>query len=139
MKLYFLFFILGLSQQPLLACTCLSKPEVKGAIEEADVVFVGKIIESEDVGLMKFTAIVETKYKGLFPTNLVSIYTGKGGGDCGYRFQVGQEYIIYGLYSNISFDFFKMFFTKIITSSCSRTFIKHDEEIIAIEQALCTK
>jgi hypothetical protein len=67
----------------------------------------------------------------------VEIYTGLGGGDCGVRFEIGKEYIVYGKKStyfgqkNNDFTFPKgknIFWTDI----CSRTTLKNSLETTAI-------
>jgi hypothetical protein len=44
-----------------------------------------------------FTLVVDTKFKATkITSDTVQIVTGYGGGDCGYEFEIGKDYIIYG-------------------------------------------
>lgn len=41
--------------------------------------------------------VVDTKFKATkFTSDTIQIVTGYGGGDCGYAFEIGKDYIIYG-------------------------------------------
>ena len=44
--------------------------------------------------MVKVTFKVENSWKGTLPTEVI-LFTGRGGGDCGYRFLVGQDYLVY--------------------------------------------
>jgi hypothetical protein len=44
----------------------------------------------------KYTLKVVQFYKGKFKEEIIDIFTGNGGGDCGIRFLKNEEYIIYG-------------------------------------------
>jgi len=48
----------------------------------------------EERTLRRFEFEVEEGFLGVGPGR-VAIYTGRGGGDCGYHFQVGQGYVVY--------------------------------------------
>ena len=44
-----------------------------------------------------YTLVVDTKFKQTKSTgDTIHIVTGYGGGDCGYEFDIGKDYIIYG-------------------------------------------
>ncbi len=44
-----------------------------------------------------YTLVVDTKFKATKITaDTIQIVTGYGGGDCGYEFEIGKDYIIYG-------------------------------------------
>lgn len=44
-----------------------------------------------------FTLIVDNKYKATKNmADTIQVVTGYGGGDCGFEFEVGKEYIVYG-------------------------------------------
>lgn len=53
---------------------------------------------------------VEQAYSGVTGTE-VEVFTGRGGGDCGYGFQVGQRYLVYAY----------QYQDKLSTSICTRT------------------
>lgn len=84
------------------------------AKKHAEGVFVGKVTRSERVAVdptdqlpffkmyqMRLTVQVELRFKGRTMSrggesgDSVIVYTGVGGGDCGYEFQVGERYVIY--------------------------------------------
>lgn len=49
-------------------------------------------------------ALVE-KYKGVSYSDTISFYTTMNGASCGYKFEVGQSYIVYFSKSNLNFLF----------------------------------
>ena len=92
------------------ACSCLEKnyPE---AFETAGIVFVGSVTQFEVVGTpevvdfdnrnvlafrggRKATFRIQKVWKGPHEET-ISIFTGEGGGDCGFDFVVGHEYLVY--------------------------------------------
>jgi hypothetical protein len=54
---------------------------------------------------------VEKLWKGVLPEE-ISIVTGRGNGDCGYRFEVGGSYLVYAYGSDES---------SLSTNICQRT------------------
>ncbi|MBL0067624.1 MAG: hypothetical protein IPP39_03715 [Chitinophagaceae bacterium] len=43
-----------------------------------------------------FSLAVDTKFKaGKITSDTVQIVTGYGGGDCGYEFEIGKDYIVF--------------------------------------------
>jgi hypothetical protein len=139
------------------ACTCIGESAVKDEIENKDAVFVGTIAESEEIRIydtlspnktiyrveLKYTMVVETIYKGLQFSDTTYIFTGSGGGDCGFNFQIGQKYIVYARnlktedrYNGPVFiDKKSAFYTNV----CTRTRKYQDEEIKEIEKYLKKK
>ena len=83
------------------ACSCAGPRAVKDALQDADAVFTGKVltVSSASVGPSwhptRVLFEVQSVWKGP-GTKQVTIYTGSGGGDCGYSFDVGQHYLVYG-------------------------------------------
>ncbi len=86
------------------ACTCFLSPEaqsldsvVKKAYKNSSAVFVGEVIEivqKPNVFFVEVKFAVEQKWNdGIEKT--VTVTTGKGGGDCGYSFEVGKKYLVY--------------------------------------------
>jgi hypothetical protein len=53
---------------------------------------------------------VEKYWKGVLTTEMI-VVTGRGGGDCGYRFEVGARYLIFAYGGD----------TKLETNICQRT------------------
>ena len=86
------------------ACTCgvpnlnqSLKRQVRAALSESRAVFSGRVLEVKDDPeafgvLVKLR--VERYWKGSPPSE-VRLSTGRGGGDCGYRFEVGGSYLVY--------------------------------------------
>ncbi len=86
------------------ACTCAlplsnltHKQQVKKAKNESSAVFVGKVMKvvrnPDEFGVsVKFQ--VDKIWKGKLSRD-VTIFTGRGGGDCGYQFEVGGTYLVY--------------------------------------------
>jgi hypothetical protein len=90
------------------------KTQVKKALNESRAVFSGKILEVT-ADPEKFSIVVKLKversWKGSLPEE-ISINTGRGGGDCGYRFEVGESYLIYAYGSDVG---------RLSTNICQRT------------------
>jgi hypothetical protein len=89
-----------------LACSCGQSPPPKGALASSSSVFVGKTIAIRDsVEKSLFgqgygyrllaTVRVGRTWKGVSADTVLLVLTGHGGGDCGYPFERGQEYLIY--------------------------------------------
>lgn len=146
------------------ACSCIGQRTVKEEIKYSDAVLIGKIISKELVTLADSTAIklfgndstitkgypyetvvakyellLTSKYKGKITSDTIKIYTGLGSGDCGVRFEVGKNYIVYGkeetYFGQINNDWLfpkgkNIYWTNI----CSRTTIESMEEITEIEK-----
>lgn len=101
------------------ACTCLvsSKPlrtEVTQARNDSRALFSGKVLqitEDPQTFLLTVKLKVERVWKGSMPAEAI-IETGRGGGDCGYGFEVGERYLVYASGSNES---------KMQTNICQRT------------------
>jgi hypothetical protein len=100
------------------ACDCIGESTVKGELKASDIVVVGKVLaknvveiaetiswgSSTDTSKMrtlmkfhesKYTVLLTHKYKGRIKQDTVTIVTGMGGGDCGFKFEIGKDYIIY--------------------------------------------
>ncbi len=128
-----LFFIVNYS----FACSCIGgKPNVDEAMNTSDLVFKGKLIEKKifvidtlwpSKKMIKYTFKVEKSYKGKKKYK-ITIVTGLGHGDCGYRFNLGIEYIVYAKKEKIVLPLenkIKKFF---VTDICTRTTYKVKEE-----------
>ncbi len=102
------------------ACSCMNPGPPCEATSKSSAVFVGTVISSKDSKTsqqydfasreVKFS--VEEAFKGLSSTE-VSVFTGWGGGDCGYPFLAGRQFLVYA-YKDEKDGRFK-------TSICSRT------------------
>jgi len=113
--------VLGLVTPVANACSCIGPRTPCEAFGTAAAVFVGTAIrtgraepskdKSEPYGepvVVKFT--VEQSYLGVEGTE-VEVFTGFGGGDCGYEFKIGERYLVYAYRDRI----------RLITGICTRT------------------
>jgi len=95
--------------QTSLACSCDGSKTLIEAYKISNSVTLGTIIAEEFVTLrdptnfpdlitiVRYKFLIEKVYKGSFTKDTVLIYTGSGGGDCGYPFLKGGRYIVYGM------------------------------------------
>lgn len=77
------------------ACSCAGPAPPSEAFDESAAVFAGKVagIESSNYGkIVHFDA--ERAWKGV-TQSAITVTTGAGGGDCGYGFEEGKEYLVY--------------------------------------------
>ncbi|OOV20527.1 hypothetical protein [Flavobacterium sp. LM4] len=124
------------------ACSCIGKRKIKTSLKSADAVFVGTIISSKKVKIkmdstkveidslnflskIEYKIFVTNRIKGKIINDTIKVYSDFGGGDCGYRFNVGQKYIIYSRYDIYSW-WGKVNFLS--TNICTRTNIYDDKE-----------
>jgi hypothetical protein len=146
-----------LSRYETKACTCIGESNVKSEIKSTDAVFVGTITKSEEIRIydtlslnktiyrveMKYTMVVETVYKGRQMSDTAFIFTGIGGGDCGFNFNIGQKYIVYaGHLKTTDLNDKEVFVEKnraFNTNICTRTRQFNEQEIKEIEMCLKKK
>lgn len=89
------------------ACSCAGEPTVEDELERSDAVFTGKVIEIQEKkqlnGLTKKYVLFEVKktWKGISQSQVI-LTTGMGGGDCGYEFEEGKEYLVYATKSSFN-------------------------------------
>jgi hypothetical protein len=89
------------------ACSCMQTPPPCEAYWRAEAVFIGTVKEvsqielEEEVGgsILKyrnplFHFSVDQTYRGVNGSQ-VAIMTGQGGGDCGFGFKIGEQYLVY--------------------------------------------
>jgi len=96
--------LLVFTQTDSLACTCdlplfnLSlDQQVKHARKQSRAIFSGRVLEVTE-NPQTYFVVVKFRIERLWKGNLsdeVTIITGHGGGDCGYRFEVGESYLVY--------------------------------------------
>ncbi|MER3329506.1 MAG: hypothetical protein RIF34_08020 [Candidatus Kapaibacterium sp.] len=159
--------LFGFTNQTATACSCVGEITVEGGYKSADIVTSGQVISIEtewlpdstrikemvELGfpadsldkrlngyyLRKVLILVDTVYKGRNRSDTLTIYTGMGGGDCGFRFKEGQKYIIYGDTDSYLGDFFRdqefpdgqnVYWTNI----CTRTQEHNRKEIKELEK-----
>ena len=82
------------------ACSCAELPSVEEELERSKAVFSGKVIDIREkrslngyISKLVFFEVTNT-WKGVEQSEII-ITTGQGGGDCGFDFKVGQEYLVY--------------------------------------------
>lgn len=159
-----IFFISLISSIPVYSCDCQGESTVKGGLESSDIVLVGKIISKQVVRIIdstiheilpndtlwkslppyqtkftRFELLVRDFYKGKISKDTVSILTGLSGRDCGIRFKIGENYIVYGnkdsyfrgVIKEINFRFAENVYW---TNSCTRTMLFYQSEIDEIEK-----
>ncbi len=91
------------------ACTCIGQENVQQARKRSDAVVVGKVISAvqQEIAatgefapsrsvVMRYSVLVERSFKGRIRGDTMIVYTGVGNGDCGYGFEEGHRYVIYG-------------------------------------------
>ncbi|MEN2767878.1 hypothetical protein [Ornithinibacillus xuwenensis] len=99
---------------PTYACSCVEPQSVQDELERSSVVFRGKVMEMNDVNYSKKVLFnVKEIWKG-FEESQTIIKTGMGGGDCGFEFKTGQEYLVYARGMNEYGDYYS-------TGICDRT------------------
>lgn len=104
-----LLFLILLWWKPLdaSACSCVMPPPPEDALDEANVVFSGEvveIIENKKLFGGSYGKTVHFKvdkaWKGTVESEMV-ITTGNDDGDCGFSFEKGQNYLVYASISNM--------------------------------------
>jgi TonB family protein len=148
----------------LLACSCIGQRTVEEEVKHADAVIVGTILSKQIVTLTdsailkmfpndttmrnspmskmtiaRYDFLVQDIYKGKITKDTLTIYTGRGGGDCGTRFEIGKKYIVYGenetYFGQVNNDFkFPKAKNTFWTYNCLRTTSYFQDEITEIEK-----
>lgn len=131
------------------SCTCIGKMSVKKAVKKTDFVFIGTVVAVEKITVTqkllgtkscinhyynKITFKIEIIYKGKIKTNNIEIFTGVGGGDCGYDFDSNKKYVVYANKQKIFFFEGKNEHTFLFTDICKRTTFNVRQEQIEIEK-----
>ncbi|WP_160643384.1 hypothetical protein [Chengkuizengella marina] len=101
------------------ACSCVEPFSIEDEVNRSDVVFIGQVYQIKDINRGGYSPKsvnfnVTKTYKGIDQTQ-VNITTGQGEGDCGFKFRVGAEYLVYANYSNMYDE------EALITIICDRT------------------
>lgn len=82
------------------ACSCAELPSVEEEFERSKAVFSGKVVEVKEKRSLKgYTTKsvlfeVANTWKGVKQSQ-ITITTGLGGGDCGFDFNEGEDYLVY--------------------------------------------
>lgn len=81
--------------QPAYACSCIMPGTPQEEMGNAEAVFSGRVLEIEETGYgYNVTLEVLEAWKGV-DGSTVQVHTGMGGGDCGFNFEEGKEYMVY--------------------------------------------
>lgn len=107
--------LVGAFAPPLHACDCVRAGAPCRAFAETPTVFTGRVTRITSVSGGIDTVVhfvVATTFRGA-PARTVEVRTGSGGGDCGYPFRVGEEYVVYATRDTASGG--------LVTSICQRT------------------
>ncbi|WP_342542674.1 hypothetical protein MHH33_00870 [Paenisporosarcina sp. FSL H8-0542] len=121
LSVVFCLFSLSIVPTTSYACSCAQPPSVEDELERSQAVFSGKVLEvkvqKNFKGYVKKRVLIEVAetWKGVSESQVI-ITTGSGGGDCGYEFQVGQEYLVYATESTMYGDK-----AELVTVICDRT------------------
>ncbi|HKO46038.1 MAG TPA: carboxypeptidase-like regulatory domain-containing protein [Pyrinomonadaceae bacterium] len=119
-KLLVLTFLLLVFAEEGNACTCAGTPMPCEAYWKASAVFLGTVTytttsssnrEEHDFYSRVFRFTVDKAFRGV-EAKEVEVLTGSGGGDCGYGFQLGGQYVVYAYRDKAN---------RLVTSICSRT------------------
>lgn len=110
------------------ACSCAYPPKPAEALAEAKAVFAGTVKEIRPTSYGKEILFeVNKTWKGVNQTQVL-VSTGGGGGDCGYNFNKGSDYVVYA-----HTDTFYSKSGGLATNICNRTAdLSSAEEDIAI-------
>lgn len=109
------------------ACSCAQPQTVKDQFSRSEAVFSGKVLEVKEQknlnGSMTKAALFDVSriWKGGTESQII-IHTGSGGGDCGFKFENGKEYLVYAQPSTMYGDK-----ELLVTIICDRT--------VALDQA----
>lgn len=90
------------------------KQVVTEARNKSKAVFSGTVVAIDKKPGDLYVAVrfkIEESWKGA-PSKEATVFTGQGGGDCGYKFEVGQQYLVYAYRYNE---------TDLGTNICQRT------------------
>lgn len=125
-KLLLLTFLLFLFPDEGNACSCAGTPVPCEAYWKSSAVFLGTVIYTTNTAnrgeydfhsrVFRFT--VDKAFRGV-EAKEVEVLTGSGGGDCGYGFQLGGQYVVYAYRDNTN---------RLYTGICSRTRLASDAD-----------
>ena len=96
------------------ACDCVASTPCR-AVAHADAVLIGRVLSVVDAPDGQWARVVRVAVSESFiggHTGEIEVRTGMGGGDCGYRFDVGSTYVVYAHRTDAG---------ELTTSICSRT------------------
>lgn len=125
------------------ACSCEGTPTLEKSYAEADAIFIGTVI-SKKVISVKYESVNTTQieykfrrtkvFKGKSLTEIITIITGNGKHDCGYRFEMNKKYIVYAHIQNQYFDGGDKVSPFLSTNVCRRTTIYNPLEVKRLDK-----
>jgi len=78
------------------ACICRSAKTELDRLNRAEVAFIGKVTQISPALSGGFDIALDIDYKiKNVSTSAITVYTGTGAGDCGSKFEIGKQYLIY--------------------------------------------
>jgi len=113
-------FLIGTFPSIASACSCAELPSVEEELDRSQAVFSGKVIDVREKKSLKGYITksvlfeVTNTWKGVTQSQII-ITTGQGGGDCGFDFKEGQEYLVYANESTMYGE------KSLVTIVCDRT------------------
>ncbi len=131
-KLTFVASLLLFNTSEIVACSCMGSESIKKAFKRSDIVFVGEAISNQPFDVSQeplgdgyidiyyhneIIFKVHEWFKGATSATQI-IYSGIGGGDCGFYFQEGEQYIVYATNEGV---YMELGFSKMQTNICDRT------------------
>ena len=129
-----LFFLLILNTENIFACSCVLpvgnlslKKQVENSYKTASAVFSAEVIEISQQPNV-YNVIIKLKvsksWKRINSQEII-LTTGRGGGDCGYRFEIGKKYLVYAYGERNDLG----------TGICSRTdLLKNNKDIKVLDK-----
>ena len=85
----------------------------------------------------EYTIQITRVYKGKIKNSIIKLITGLGSGDCGFGFNVGNEYIIYCTYENKYYEQGEIVNKFLYTDICRRTRLSNDKEELKLLNKKC--
>jgi hypothetical protein len=82
------------------ACKCAVTP-LSEQVANADQIFIGTVIKKTSTDMVYFLFSISHVFKGETADTL-TIKTGFGGGDCGVRFEIGKQYLVFSYFGQTS-------------------------------------
>ena len=118
-RFIFLSFLLLVFSGESNGCSCAGTQLPCESYWQASAVFLGTVTSSKDINPKRgdldfygrvFHFTIDKSFRGVQGTE-VEIMTGNGGGDCGYGFEIGRQYLVYAYRDE----------NRLVTGICSRT------------------
>lgn len=109
------------------ACSCAMPGTTQESIDNTDVIFSGTVDDVRADGQLQFgvTMTVDEGWKGLEASERseVTVYTAKDSAACGYAFEEGEEYLVYGYRDEETGD------VRVGLCSATKTLDQADEDV----------